>query len=576
MTEELTQKLQQLSTGKKAVYIDELSGSDDSGNGSEQSPFKTALAALISVSGESDNLEFLVKKAPSTPEEVVSYNPIASSALKKAKKGYELHVKKTKKQAEQKEKESLAALAKQEEESRRIEESKSIIIKEDESLPAATTVKISHCSDYRGKRVKVYGWVHRLRVQGKDFMFIVLRDGTGFLQCVLTGRLCNTYDAITLTLETSVVLYGTVTAVPEGKSAPGGHELIVDYWEVISKAPGGNEAISNKVSSDSDPSLLYNQRHLVIRGETASSVLKLRSYTVKAFRDYFDSIEYMEVTPPTLVQTMVEGGSTLFSLPYYGETAYLTQSSQLYLESCVPALGNVFTISQSYRAEKSHTRRHLAEYSHLEAEAGFINFEDLLNLIEDLVCSVVDSVQKHPIAGPILKQLNPNFVPPSRPFLRMEYKDAITWLNEHGIKKEDGTDFVFGDDIPESPERQMTDAINRPILLNRFPGPIKAFYMPKCKDDPRVTESVDLLMPNVGEIVGGSMRISTLEQKLEAFKTQGLKPEEYHFYLDLGKYGGFPRGGFGLGIERFMAWIADRYTVRDCSLYPRFPGRCTP
>jgi asparaginyl-tRNA synthetase len=219
----------------------------------------------------------------------------------------------------------------------------------------------------------------------------------------------------------------------------------VDYWEVIHKSPSGDDAFSNQLNVESNPDHKFTYRHLLIRGETASSILKFRARCLKAFRDYYTARDITEVTPPLMVQTMVEGGSTLFNLDYYGEAAYLTQSSQLYLETCLPSLGDVYCIADSFRAEQAHTRRHLSEYSHLEAELAFISFEDLLNHLEDMVTTVVDNLMKDPEAVKIIKQLNPNFVPPQKPFVRMTHSDAIEWLNKHGIKKEDGTDFTKDD-----------------------------------------------------------------------------------------------------------------------------------
>ncbi|XP_062583544.1 asparagine--tRNA ligase, cytoplasmic-like [Saccostrea cucullata] len=557
--EGVEQATQQLKIGE--IYTSETTGNDDTGDGTKEKPFKTILRAMKQAGQEPFPPIYVDSKKENEKYEVAS-----KSQLKKITKQFV---------RDQHKKADLTAREAEDAERREknLEEAKKIVIELDKSLPAPQQIKIRHAVQTRDVRVKIFGWVHRLRRQGKNLMFIVLRDGTGFLQCVLSDKLCQTYDALLLSTEAAICVYGVIKQLPEGKVAPDGHELNADFWELIGPSPpGGADTILNE---EAHVDVQLDNRHMMIRGENTSKVMKMRSIIMQAFRDHFIDRGYYEVTPPTLVQTQVEGGSTLFKLNYFGEEAYLTQSSQLYLETCIPSMGDVFSIAQSYRAEQSRTRRHLAEYTHIEAECPFISFEDLLNKLEDLVCDVVDRVLNGPY-GNIVKELNPEFKPPKRPFKRLEYKDAVKYLKEHDIKKDDGTYYEFGEDIPEAPERKMTDQINEPILLCKFPAEIKSFYMQRCADDPQLTESVDVLMPNVGEIVGGSMRIWHHEELMEGFKREGIDPTNYYWYTDQRKYGSCPHGGYGLGLERFMCWLLDRYHIREVTLYPRFMERCKP
>ncbi|XP_033224597.1 asparagine--tRNA ligase, cytoplasmic [Belonocnema kinseyi] len=543
------------------IYTSDKSGSDENGDGTEAKPFKTILQAMRHAGKEPFPTIYQDSK-----EEGSKYEPAAKSQLKKVQKLWTRELQKN----EDKEKKLHED---EEKRVRNLEEAKAIAIEEDKSLPAAKRIKIKQATDCRDQRVKFFGWVHRLRKQGKSLMFITLRDGTGFLQCVLNDKLCQTYEALTLNTEASVELFGTLKALPEGKTAPGGHELIVDYWKLIGTSPpGGADSILNE---EAQPDVQLDNRHIMIRGENTSRILMMRSVLTQAFRDHYLDRGYCEVTPPTLVQTQVEGGSTLFKLNYFGEEAFLTQSSQLYLETCLPAMGDVYCIAQSYRAEQSRTRRHLAEYSHVEAECPFISFDDLLDRLEDLICDVVDRVLKSPL-GHLVKELNPDFQVPKRPFRRMNYSDAIKYLKDNNITKEDGSFYEFGEDIPEMPERKMTDKINEPIMLCRFPVEIKSFYMQRCAEDQRLTESVDVLLPNVGEIVGGSMRIWDHDEILEGYKRENIDAKPYYWYTDQRKYGTCPHGGYGLGLERFLCWLLNRYHIREVCLYPRFLERCRP
>lgn len=467
---------------------------------------------------------------------------MAKAALKKATNAHQANLKKEAKRAELEAKEAAQAAARD----AQLEAAKSVKIVEDASLPPAQKIKIRDSTANRGKRIKVSGWVHRLRVQ-KNLIFITLRDGSGMLQCILADQLTKTYEAMTMQQETSITLYGEIKPVPEGSHAPGGHELHVDYYTVIGTAPGGAEAITNKVPHDADPTTKYDNRHLILRGEIASATLKVRAAVLAAFRQSYKDLFLLEVTPPCMVQTQVEGGSTLFEFNYYGDKAYLTQSSQLYLETCLPSLGDVYCIQESFRAEKSLTRRHLSEYTHIEAELAFITFDDLLSHLEEMLCRTIDYVWNDPEIRQHIIDLNEEatkeakkrgedtvykFTPPQRPFMRMDYKDAIKWLNEHDILNEEGKPHEFGDDIAEAAERKMTDIINKPIFLIKFPVEIKAFYMKKDLMDPRVTESVDCLMPGVGEIVGGSMRMEDLDELLAAYKREGIPAEPYYWFTD--------------------------------------------
>ena len=236
----------------------------------------------------------------------------------------------------------------------------------------------------------------------------------------------------------------------------------------------------------------------------------------------------------------------------------------------------MFCVQESFRAERSHTRRHLSEYTHLEAELGFVDFDMLLSHIEQIIAGTVDRLLADEKISALIQQLNPGFTAPARPFMRLNYKDAIKFLNDNQILNEEGKPHAVVDDIAEAAERKMTDMLNVPILLYGFPREIKAFYMKRVPGDLDFTESVDVLMPGVGEIVGGSMRMTDYQELMDAYKHEGIDSAPYYWYTDLRRYGSCEHGGYGLGIERLLAWLTKRWTVREASLYPRWTGRCKP
>lgn len=459
--------------GHKVIFTSEKLGSDETGDGTQLKPYKT-VNGYLKFYGIPDNVTNFLVDCEDNGEQ---YMEIPKSRLKKILKVYNSEREKLLKN---KEVEASKAILRE----KNIAEALKIHVELDSSLPKPTQIKIGQVSDFMEKRVLIYGWAHTIRRQGKSLIFVLLRDGTGYLQCVLSDKLAQFYDAIVLSQESSIKVYGTLKPVQDGKSAPGQRELIVDYWKIVQLAPS-----ELPVNKDSNPDTLLDFRHIQLRDETFIKIMKVRHALLRSFRDYYYSKGYTEVTPPTLVQTQCEGGSTLFKFDYFGSEAYLTQSSQLYLETAIPALGDVFSIAQSYRAEQSKTRRHVAEYTHVEAECPFITYEELLDRVEDLIVGVLTLLMSSPEASMVL-ELNPGFKIPQKPFVRMNHSDAIKYLKEHDIKKDDGTFYELGDDIPEAPERLMTDQIGRAILLCRFPADIKSFYISRCEEDQNLTESV--------------------------------------------------------------------------------------
>jgi asparaginyl-tRNA synthetase len=453
---------------------------------------------------------------------------------------------------------------------------------EDASLPSATRLELRDLAvkadEFVGKRVRVFGWTHFVRDARKDLIFVVLRDGTGFVQCVISGKkLCVPNLTSKLLRECSLEIVGVPAKLPQGHFPPEGAnsapvELHVDYYRIVGESDIDLEAL---VHHESEIKTKFDQRHIVLRGARTSALIQMRSVCCQLFREYYYSHSFTEVTPPTIVQTQCEGGSDLFKLDYFGEDAYLTQSSQLYLETVLPVVGKTFCLLPSYRAEQSRTPRHLSEFTHMEAELPFITFEDLLAHLEDLICTFAENLLNR--FGPLVKFCNPDFKVPERPFKRMRYSDAIAFCNANGIlNQETGKPFQSGEDITEKPEREMVNLIGRPVFMTHFPAAMKAFYMYRTDGSTDLTDSVDLLMPGVGEIVGGSMRMHDYKELMAQYDHVKIPAAPYYWYTEQRKYGTCPHGGYGLGVERLIMWVTKDDHIRNMCLYPRYVGRATP
>ena len=357
---------------------------------------------------------------------------------------------------------------------------------------------IKSLSDKIGEQVSVRGWLHHVRRQGK-LTFLVIRDNTGYIQSVVkpaSGEAATTV-ASKLTRETAVTAQGVVK---EDKRAPySGLELQINNISAV--IDYASPELEHEIRPDSGPQVLLNKRHLVLRGEQASDIMRFRDMMARSFRKFFFLREFVEVTPSTIVQTQVEGGSTLFSFKYFEQEAYLTQSSQLYLETLLPSLGNVFCVLPSFRAEKSRTRRHLTEYTHIEAEMPWFEFEDLLDFMEDMMIHVYSRAEE----SPIVSKLNQKVNVPEKPFERVSYEKTIDLLREFDIKGESGKFLEYGEDLTEGPERMLVDKIGKPTFLTHFPIGMKPFYMKLNESNPEVMNAADLLIPNVGEIIGAGI-----------------------------------------------------------------------
>ena len=425
-------------------------------------------------------------------------------------------------------------------------------------------------SDYVGKEVMIRGWVYRLRKQKENAFVLVRDDRGGVIQCIFPIE-----KAASLTIESSIEVTGIVSL--DARAPEGGYEIKGKNLKIYNIA--GTDYPIGEYQSDE---LLLDKRHLALRMRKMVAMAKIRATVLDYGRRWFVENGWMEVTAPTIVKGAVEGGSTLFKLKYFDEEAYLSQSAQLYLEAMIFSLGPVWSLTPSFRAERSRTVRHLAEFSHLEAEAPWVTLEDILKVQEQLVSYAIQNTIKDRAEEVTylkcdiieLKKVEP-------PFERLSYEKAIEILNSKGfmITQEDGEkrQMQFGDDLNIDSERELTKNETRPIFVVGYPLAVKPFYVKEDPDHRGIGLAADMLAPQgFGEITSGGLREDNIISITERIKKEGLNPAAYDWYLDLRKYGSVPHGGFGLGIERLVRWITNAGDIKDTVLFPRTMSRVTP
>jgi len=440
------------------------------------------------------------------------------------------------------------------------------------SSPITTIAEIGK---HEGQSVTVRGWLYNLRESGK-LLFPIFRDGSGQIQGVVPKNAVSpqTFDALKgLTQESSVIVEGKVRA---DKRAPGGYELDVSSVQVLQKV------------SESDPypitpkehgvDFLMEHRHLWIRSPRQASILRLRAEIIKAARDFFDDRGFTLTDPPILTPAACEGTTTLFPVDYFDEQAYLTQSGQLYIEATAMALGKVYSFGPTFRAEKSKTRRHLTEFWMVEPEVAYGTLDDIMELAEGLITFLVKRcLEKRRADLQIVGRDVAKLEKIDAPFPRITYDEAVERLQQGFAKGELENKFEWGGDLGSPDETYLSSQFERPLMIHRYPAKVKAFYMEPDPQRPDLALCVDVLAPEgYGEIIGGSQRMASHELLLQRIHEHGLPEEAFKWYLDLRKFGGVPHSGFGMGIERAVAWICGLEHVRETIPFPRTLHRLYP
>ena len=434
---------------------------------------------------------------------------------------------------------------------------------------SAPVVSIEHVGEHAGKEVTIRGWLYNLRESGK-LLFPIFRDGTGIIQGVISLKEhAGAFNAVKgLTQESSVEVRGTVAADPR---APGGFELQISAAEIVQRVPESQPYPIQLKEHGVD--FLLDQRHLWIRTPRQASILRIRAEAERAARNFMDSQGYTLTDAPIFTPAACEGTTTLFEVDYIDDQkAYLTQSGQLYVEATAAALGKVYCFGPTFRAEKSKTRRHLTEFWMLEPEAAYAHLEDMMVLGEGLVSAVVQSCVKNRARElELLKRDLGKLEKIKSPFPRILYEDAIQVLNENGNPAK------FGDDFGGDEETIISKNFDKPVIIHRYPAAMKAFYMATDSARPELSLSFDMIAPEgYGEIIGGGERLSSYETVIERLRQNNLPEESFQWYLDLRRYGSVPHAGFGLGLERTVAWICGTEHIREVIPFPRMLYRVYP
>ncbi|MBU1100842.1 MAG: asparagine--tRNA ligase [Bacteroidetes bacterium] len=428
-------------------------------------------------------------------------------------------------------------------------------------------VYINKLSQHVGEEVTLKGWLYNKRASGK-LKFLILRDGSGYCQCVVfKGNVSEEVFELSgsFSQESSFQVTGKVK---EEARSVGGYELDVTDLKIISSAE--EYPITPK---DHGIEFLIDHRHLWLRSKRQVAIMKIRHRIVKAIRDFFDSRDFTLMDPPIITPNACEGTSTLFEMDYFDlGKAYLTQSGQLYGEAGAMALGKIYTFGPTFRAEKSKTRRHLTEFWMIEPEMAFYELEDNMDLAEEFLEYVVQSVLKDKQEElEVLGRDTSKLECVKRPFPRVSYDEAVEILKKNGVDFEWGNDFGGGD------ETIISNEFDRPVMVHRYPSAIKAFYMKRDPERDEVALAVDVLAPEgYGEIIGGSQREDNMDLLLERIKEHDLPQDFFEWYLDLRRYGSVPHSGFGLGLERLITWICGIEHIREAIPFPRMIYRNTP